>query len=200
MKSIRDYIAQDMWGHILMSGPDIRGCVSGSMYQTPEEKRQYCQGIMTVFPHMLLGNFSRWLWDSRPPKEYEPFMDSSMKDLQDKVFPVLDTYFLDTENADKGSIMAALLTDVIPKHMLTGFYQYMFGDTPEYQDISGYWNKVEPLLALTARMVRCAYLPDAPLPLAEKEELYLYIGTQLPYLLLKRWYDWQFGEEKIQMP
>lgn len=200
MKSIRDYIAQDMWGHILMSGPDIRGCVSGTMYQTLEEKLQYCQGIMTVFPHMLLGNFSRWLWESQPPKEYETFMDSSMGSLQKQVFPILDSYFLGEGDTDKGAIMAALLTDIIPKHMLTGFYQYMFSGTPEYQDISAYWDKVEPLLALTARMIRCAFSPQDPCSVNEKEELFLYLGTRLPYLLLKRWYDWQYGEEKMQMP
>ena len=39
MKSVRDYIAQDMWGHILMTGPDIRGYFSGEKYPTVAEKK-----------------------------------------------------------------------------------------------------------------------------------------------------------------
>lgn len=50
MKSVRDYLAQDMWGHILMSGDAVMGCVTGETCKTPQEKHEYCQGIMTMFP------------------------------------------------------------------------------------------------------------------------------------------------------
>ncbi len=125
MKSIRDYIAQDMWGHILMSGPDIRGYILGEKYPTTQEQHQYCQGIFTMFPHMMLGNFTRWLWEAQPPKDYSVFMETSAQALQAKVFPVLEEAFA-AEGEARVEKLIPLLTDVIPKHILTGFYDYMF--------------------------------------------------------------------------
>ena len=93
MKSVRDYIAQDMWGHILMTGPDIRGYLSGEKYPTVAEKKGYCQGIFTMYPHMMLGNFTRWLWEDGAPKPYEDFMSSSVEALSSKVQPVLEQCF-----------------------------------------------------------------------------------------------------------
>lgn len=93
MKSVRDYIAQDMWGHILMTGPDIRGYLSGEKYPTVAEKKDYCQGIFTMYPHMMLGNFARWLWEDGAPKPYEDFMSSSVEALSSKVQPVLEQCF-----------------------------------------------------------------------------------------------------------
>ena len=93
MKSVRDYIAQDMWGHILMTGPDIRGYISGEKYPTVSEKKAYCQGIFTMYPHMMLGNFTAWLWESGAPKPYKDFMSSSAEALSSKVQPVLDACF-----------------------------------------------------------------------------------------------------------
>ncbi len=34
----------------------------------------------------------------------------------------------------------------------------------------------------------------------EQAEIFLYVGTRYPFLLLKRWYDWQYGEEKMELP
>ena len=45
MKSVRDYIAQDMWGHILMTGPDIRGYLSGEKYPTVAEGGRCAQAL-----------------------------------------------------------------------------------------------------------------------------------------------------------
>lgn len=201
MKSVRDYIAQDMWGHILMSGPDIRGYITGQMYPTPQEQHNYCQGIFTMFPHMMLGNFSRWLWEEGAPKDYQAFMTPSVQALQDKVFPVLEAAFQPgLTQLRRGELLIPLLTQVIPKHILTGFYDYMFAGQKDYQDISTFWPTVEPILQLTARMLKAAYDPSAEMSPEEKAELFLFVGTRYPYLLLKRWYDWQFGVEKMEMP
>ena len=50
MKSVRDYIAQDMWGHILMTGPDIRGYISGEKYPTPAEKKPIAKEFLPCTP------------------------------------------------------------------------------------------------------------------------------------------------------
>jgi hypothetical protein len=130
-------------------------------------------------------------------------MDASAPQLQAQVFPVLERVFDEAEplpESQRGALLIPLLTDVIPKHVLGGFYQYMFAGTEDYKDIAAFWPTVEPLLQLTARSLALAYDDDAPLPLEEKAELYLFIGTRLPFLLIKRWYDWQFGKEKMEMP
>lgn len=201
MKSIRDYLAEDMWGHILMSGDAVKGCVTGETCKTNLEKKEYCQGIMTVFPHMLLSNFSRWFWDRNMPKDYKAFMDASVPALQSKVFPALDAYFAEGSaltESQRGELMIPILTDTIPKHVLTGFYDYMFAGSDGYKDISSYWDTVAPLLHMTARVMETAYRAD--IPTEEKAELFLYIGTRYPFLLIKRWYDWQFGKEELKMP
>lgn len=182
-----------------MSGEAIRGCVSGETCKTAKEKLDYCQGITTMFPHMMLGNFSRWLWDGNAPKDYNAFMEPSVKALQTEVFPTLEHYFLgDLSETEKGALLIPLLTDVIPKYVLSGFYDYMFAGSPEYKDISAFWPTVDPLLKLTAKELELAYTGN--LSLEEKTELFGFIGTRYPFLLVKRWYDWQFGAEKMGPP
>ena len=38
MKSVKGYVMEDMWGHNLMSGEAIKGCVTGETCKTVEEK------------------------------------------------------------------------------------------------------------------------------------------------------------------
>lgn len=199
MKSVRDYLAQDMWGHILMSGDAVRGCVTGETCKTAAEKHEYCQGILTMFPHMMLGNFTRWMWDGNAPKDYDAFLEPSVQALQKKVFPALEQYFLENlSEQEKGKLLIPLLTDVIPKHVLSGFYDYMFAGSPEYKDIAEFWSAVEPFLTLTAKELALAY--TGTLSLEERAELFVFVGTRYPFLLVKRWYDWQFGKEKMEGP
>ena len=203
MKSVRDYIAQDMWGHILMTGPDIRGYLSGEKYPTVAEKKDYCQGIFTMYPHMMLGNFTRWLWEEGAPKPYEDFMSSSVEALSSKVQPVLEQCFDENHplsQPERGKLLIPLLTDGIPKHVLTGFYDYMFAGNPEYKDILDFWQGMEPILSLTARNLRWAYREEEPMTMARRQEVFLFVSTRMAYLILKRWYDWQFGEEKMELP
>lgn len=201
MKRIREYISDDMFNHILMSGGEIRACVNGSKYVTPEEKLGYCQGIFTMFPHMLLANFSRWLWDGDTPKPYEGFMDSSVKALQEKVFPLLEQLFSSkTPVPIRGELMIMLVTDIVPKHVLTSFYDYMFAGSSEYKDISEFWAETDPFLKWTANVIEAAYDANGLLPVEQLEELYMFVGTRMPFILIKRWYDWQFGPEKLEMP
>lgn len=200
MKRIREYIGDDMFNHILMSGGEIRACVNGSKYSAPEEKLGYCQGILTVFPHMLLMNFSRWLWSGDLPKPYEGFMDSSVGALQKTVFPVLEQALAaNTPPQESGKLLALLITDVVPKHVLNGYYDYMFVGSPDGKDISEFWTEVQPFLKWAEQVITSAY-QNGPLPTELMEELYLFVGTRMPFILIKRWYDWQFGAEKLEMP
>lgn len=198
MKSVKGYVMDDLWGHNLMSGDAIRGCVLGTTCKTTQEKKAYCQGIFTMFPHMMLGNFSRWMWEGEIPKDYNAFLQPSAEALQQKVFPELDRYFdggLSPE--EQAKIMVHLLTEVIPQHVLTGFYEYMFGGTEDFKDITGYWTEVKPLLGMTAKLIVSACTEMAS---EEKAEAFLYLGARYPFLLVKRWYDWQFGKDKMEMP
>lgn len=197
MKSVKDYVMNDMWGHNLMSGDAIRGCVMGTTCKTPEEKKEYCQGILTMFPHMLLGNFSRWMWPEGTPKDYQSFMEPSVKALQETVFPKLERYFSSSLSAsEQADIMTELLTKIIPQHVLSGFYQAMF-EGQEKKDINEFWALEAPLLGMTAQIIRVAY---TAMTVEEKAEAFLYLGARYPFLLIKRWYDWQFGKEKMEAP
>ena len=203
MKSIREYLAQDWWGHCLMSADAIRGCATGETCKTAQEKHEYCKGIMTMFPHMLLMNFSRWFWDGAMPKDYQGFMEPSAAALQEIVFPVLEQYFDESSTLtveERGALLIPLLTDVIPKHVLGGFYAYMFEGDENYKDIAEFWPTVEPLLSLTARSLKTVYSIDAGCSTEEKGELFVYIGARMPFILIKRWYEWYFGKEKMEMP
>jgi hypothetical protein len=197
MKKIRDFLAQDMGNHILMSGPDIIGYVSGEKYPTPEDKKGYLEGIYTMFPHMLLSGFTRWLWEDGAPKDYQQFLEPSVQALQAKVFPILEQA-KDLTGPARGALLIPLMTDVIPKHVLTGYYDYMFAGSPDYKDIAGFWEQTQPLLSMAARALTAAY--NEPMSLGEKQEIFLFIGTRMPHMLVKRWYDWQFGAEKLEMP
>ncbi len=201
MKSIKGFVMDDMWGHILMSGPDIRGYINGDMYQTVEERHKYCQGIFTVYPHMMLNNFTHWLWEDNAPKPYQNFMDPSVQALQSKVFPILRQAFESgISSEERGALFIPLFASVIPKHILTGFYDYMFMGQPDFKDITAFWPTVEPILNLVARMLHMVYDSSQAISVEEKVEVFLFLGTRYPYLLLKRWYDWQFGTEKTEMP
>ena len=195
-KSIHDFVLDDMWNHNLMSGDEVKGCVTGEKFATPDEKYGYCQGIFCMFPHMLLNNFSRWLWDGEPPKDYQAFLQPSLAALQEKVFPELETYFKgDINLAEKAQLMAVLVTRVIPQHILTGFYNYMFAGSEDYKDIAGFWDEVAPLLEMTAEFTRTSYV----LSTEGRAQWFLYLGARYPFLLVKRWYDWQFGKDKLEM-
>lgn len=198
MKSIKSYVMDDLWGHNLMSGDAIRGCVLGTTCKTPEQQKEYCQGIFTVFPHMLLANFSRWMWPEGTPRDYNAFMEKSVAPLQQQVFPLLDRVFSgNCPDGEKAEIFSQLLTDLIPRHVLTGFYDYMFAGQENHKDISTFWSEVTPLLGMTRHLIHAAYQGMNP---EEKAEAFLYLGARYPFLLVKRWYDWQEGKEKMEMP
>ena len=203
--SIKDYIADDMWGHILMSGEAVRGCAMGTTCSTAAEKLDYCKGIMVTFPFMMLANFSRWYKEHVDPamQDYAPFMDAALPPLQAEVFPQLEAYFNEEAplpEAERGAILIPLLTDRIPKYVLGEFYAYFFGDSPEAGDIETFWAAVDPLLQLTARMLEAAYDTERPISLEVRGELFKYVGTRYPFYLLKRWYDWQFGQDVLDFP
>ena len=196
MKKIKDFVLDDMWNHNLMSGGEIKGCVLSTVHKTPAEKNAYCQGIFVTFPHMMFSNFSGWMWPEGAPKNYQDFMGGSVKALQEKAFPLLDRYFeAATPDSEKGEIIAKLLTEIIPQHIITGYYQYMFEGQEDYKDISSFWTEVAPLLGMTAELARAAF---SGMTLEERAEAFLFFGARYPFLMLKRWYDWQFGPDKLE--
>ena len=196
-KSVRDFVMEDMWNDNLMVGNEVKGCVTGEGFPTNEKKEEFCQGIFATFPHMMLAHFVGWMWPDGEPKPYQAFMDQSIPQLQEKVFPELKAYFFneDLNPGEKAQIMAVLLTRVIPQHVFTGFYEYMFAGSEDYKDISGFWAEVAPLLEMTAELIRTSYTLSAE----ARAEAFLYAGCRYPFLMIKRWYDWQFGKDKLEM-
>ena len=176
-----------------MVGDDIKNSITGegTLFgnSSPEE---FCQGIFCTFPHMMLKHFVSWMWPEGEPKDYQTYMDQSLPPLQEKVFPQLASYFHDNLTGDeKGRLMTALLTDVVPQYVLNGFYEYMFAGDDNYKDISGFWEETAPLLEMSAELFRNAY----SLSTDARVEVFRYAASRYPFLLLKRWYDWQFGKD-----
>ena len=80
MKKIRDYIADDMFNHITMSGPDINRLFDPQGGMTPQDKEKYLQGIVCTYPFMMLNNFCNWRYDAEDPspQPYAAFMEDQM--------------------------------------------------------------------------------------------------------------------------
>ena len=195
-RSVRDFVMEDMWNDNLMVGNEVKGCVTGEGFPTAEKKEEFCQGIFATFPHMMLSHFVGWMWPDGAPNDYQAFMDRSLPPLQEKVFPELESYFRgDLAPGEKAQLMAVLLTRVIPQHVFTGFYEHMFAGSEDYKDIAGFWAEVAPLLEMTAELIRTSYTLSAE----ARAEVFLYVGCRYPFLLIKRWYDWQFGKDKLEM-
>ena len=176
-----------------MLGDDVRICITGegTLFgnSTPEE---FCQGIFCTFPHMMLKHFVSWLWPEGEPKDYQAYMDQSLPPLQEKVFPQLASLYHDNLTDDeKGRLMTSLLTEVVPQYIFNGFYEYMFAGDENYKDISGFWTEVAPLLEMSAALFGNAY----SLSTDARIEVFRYAASRYPFLLLKRWYDWQFGKD-----
>ena len=68
------------------------------------------------------------------------------------MFPELERYYKDESlnPGERGQIMAVLLTRVIPQHILTGFYDYMFAGSEDYKDISGFWAEMSSIPSASA--------------------------------------------------
>ena len=192
-KSVKEFVLTDMWNNNMMVGDDIRICITGdgTLYggSSPEE---FCQGIFCTFPHMMLKHFVSWMWPEGEPRDYQTYMDRSLPLLQEKVFPALASFFHENLSADeKGRLMTALLTEVIPQYIFGGFYEYMFAGNENYKEISGFWAEAAPLLEMSAGLFGSAY----HMSVQARVEVFRYAASRYPFLLLKRWYDWQFGKD-----
>ena len=182
-----------MWNNNMMLGDDVKIAITGEGTlwgnSTAEE---FCQGIFCTFPHMMLKHFAGWLWPDGEPKDYQTYMDQSLPPLQEKVFPQLHSFYHDNlTGEEKGLLMKTLLTEVIPQYIFNGFYEYMFAGDENYKDMSGFWTEVSPLLEMSASLFGSAYSLSAD----ARVEVFRYAASRYPFLLLKRWYDWQFGKD-----
>ena len=196
-KSIGSHILNDMWNANLMVGDEVRNCVIDQNPESVDSKIEFCQGIFCTFPHVFLTHFTEWMWPEGAPRDFKPFMEASLPPLQQKVFPELESYFReDLSPEQKGQLMATLLTQVIPQHVLTGYYDYMYADAAERKDLAEFWKEVQPLLDMTADMAKNSYYQSNEV----RAEVFLYLGCRYPFLLLKRWYDWQYGKDVMERP
>lgn len=205
MKKIRDFIAQDMFNHMAMSGPDIAEFFSPESGQTAEQKLAYAKGIICTYPHILMGNYCDWKFaDEAAPHDYAVFMKSSLPALQGKVFPLLEKCFDDEKpvsGAERTEIMISILTDIVPFHVLTGFYNFMYGGSEGAKDIRELVDVIRPtLISLMGDIILKAVYDDSkPVDYRVKTEVFSYIATRMPYDLLKKYYDWHFGAEVVEL-
>jgi len=205
MKKIREFIGSDMFNHIAMSGPDIANFFDPSVVQSAEEKLSYAKGIICVYPYMMLGNYCSWKFGDEPaPRNYEEFKNDSMPALQKKIFPMLEKCFNDSRpitGTERAEIMIPIFTDIVPFHVLPGFYNYMYGNTKGAKDIREWVDANRPTMIslLGGVILKAVYDETKPMDYHAKTEVFLFIATRMPYLLLKKYYDWHFGAEVVEM-
>ncbi len=140
MKKIRDFIADDMFNHISMSGPDIEKYFDPASGMTLADKLAYDKGIMCTYPFMMLGNYCNFKYDEEDPapRDYEAFKAEAMPRLQAQVFPLLEPCFDDANplpESERGKVLIPILTDIIPNFVLGEFYRYMYPDGEDIQPL-----------------------------------------------------------------
>ncbi len=206
MKKISEFISSDMFGHIGMSGPDIVKFFDPKAAMTTEEKLAYAKGIICTYPYMMTGNYYRWKFEGEHvPHSYKEFMDTSMPALQGRVFPMLEKCFNDAKPVsakERAEIMVPIFTDIVPFHILLGFYNYMYGDSKNAKDIKEWVDSVRPTMIslLGGVVLKAVYDETTPMDYLAKTEVFMYIATRMPYDLLKKYHDWHFGAEVVTMP
>lgn len=205
MKKIREFIGSDMFNHIAMTGPDIVRYFDPECIQTAEQKLAYAKGIMCVYPHIMMGNYCAWKYEDEPaPHDYTEFMKASIPALEQKVFPLLEKCF-DSSNplssSERGKLIIPIITDIVPFHVLTGFYHYMYGDSVGSKDIREFVETIRPtFISLMGDIVLKSVYDDAKqVDDRVKTEVFSYIATRMPYDLLRKYHDWHFGAEVVEM-
>lgn len=204
MKKIRDYIHDDMFNHILMSGPAIEKYFDPAEGMTLKEKHEYDQGIFCTYPFMMLANYCNWKYDAEEPapRPYADFMNEAMPRLQAKVFPLIAPAF-DEENplpeSKRGEILIPVLTDIIPTFVLTEFYNYMYPNAEK--DISELLEQLKPMLqgVVAEVLLPAAYSDEKPMDWRVKTEVFKFVALRMAAFCMKRYHDWHFGAEVMAM-
>ena len=193
-----------MFNHIAMSGPDIEKYFNPENGMTLADKLAYDKGIMCTYPFMMLGNYCNFKYDEEDPapRDYEAFKAEAMPRLQEKVFPLLEPCFDDANplpESERGKVLIPILTDIIPNFVLGEFYRYMY---PNGEDIQPLLDSLKPMLqgVLAQTVLPAVYSDENPMDPAAKTEVFKFIALRMAAFCMKRYHDWQFGQEVMAGP
>ena len=202
MKKIREFLGDDMFNHIAMSGPDIDRYFDPNGGMTTEDKKKYAQGIICTYPFMMLGNYCRWRFDEEDPipRPYEPFMEARLPEIQAECFPLLDRFYDEVSPAsaaEKTQILTTLLTEIIPRKVIGGFYAYLYGE----EKLEEYLDLLSPMLrGVVADLLLPAVFDESrPMDYRTRTEIFRFIALRLAAFCMKRMYDWMYGPETLEM-
>lgn len=198
MKKIRDFIADDMFNHIAMSGPAINKYFDPEGGMTVKEKEEYAKGIICTYPFMMLNNFCAWRYDEEDPipKPYAPFMESQMPKVQEICHPLLERCYDEAHpisGKEKSNIFVEVLTEIVPRMVIGGFYAYMYGD----EKLEEFMDELRPMLkgVLANVVLPAVFDEDHPMDDKTKTEIFRFIGLRLAVFCMKKMYDWMYGAE-----
>ena len=205
MKKIAEFICSDQPGHIILTGGAIKKYFDPAVKMTAQERKDYVKGLLSVYPYMFLGNYYKWLFEGETaPKDYQVFMTADQPAIASKVVPVLDAWFDEKSKVkyeDKAKDMIGLFTD-IPFLVLGNFHKWLYTGTKGAKDYQEFLQQTKPALTsvLGGIVLKAYYDKSKSLSAAEKTQIMLFFGTEYAQILIRKYYTWLFGEEKINFP
>lgn len=205
MKKIAEFICSDQPGHIIMTGGSIKKYFDPAVKMTAQERNEYVKGLMTVYPYMFLSNYYRWLYEGeKAPKDYQEFMKADQPGVVVQAVPILDAWYDEKSKVpyeDRVKNKIGLIMD-IPFLILGNFHRWLYAGTKDAKDYQDFIKQTKPSLTsvLGGIVLKAYYDKSKPLSAAEKTQVMLFIGTEYGHILIRKYYTWLFGEEKIVMP
>jgi len=203
MKKIAEFIFNDQPGHIILTGGGIKKYFDPKAKMTTQEKKEYFKGLISMYPYMFLGNYNNWLFDGKSPKNYEEFLKADQPATAAKVTPAIEAWYdekssLSYEERVKGKI--GLFLD-IPLLVLGSYHAWLYKGEKGAKDFKEFVQQTRPLTSVLGNVVLKAYYDTKnPLSVPEKTQVMLFLGTEYAQILIRKYYTWVFGEEKITMP
>lgn len=205
MKKIAEFICSDQPGHIILTGGAIKKYFDPAVKMTAQERKDYVKGLLSVYPYMFLGNYYKWLFEGETsPKNYQEFMSADQPVVAAQVMPVLDTWYDEKSKVryeDKVKAKTGLFMD-IPFTILGNFHKWLYTGTKDAKDFQDFVQQTKPALTsvLGGIVLKAYYDKKNPLSAAGKTQIMLFFGTEYAHILIRKYYTWLFGEEKLNMP
>lgn len=205
MKKVDDFIRNDMPGHVALTGAAIRKYFDPAVKMTGEERRDYTKGLFTVYPYMMLANYHNWFFEgAEGAKNPKSFMESHQPVIIARATPVLEKWYNGkdpTPYAEKVQAKIDLFME-IPYDILGGYHKWVYSGKEDVKDFQEFIDTTrETFTSILGGVVLKAYYDrEKPMTAAAKTEVMLFFATQFPYMFLRRYYIWLFGEEMPVLP
>lgn len=201
MKKVDEFISKDQYGHVILTGGAVKEYFDENHPKTNAEKMDYIKGLMTVYPYIMLGNYHKWYFeDTKDTKDYQEFLASSQPKLSEKVLPILQKCY--GASPISPEVRAADMTHLftsIPYIILEDYYHWI--DIKNGADFNEFKLENTPFSNVQGEVLLKAYYSTEPLlKTPEKCEIMIFFATQIPYMMLKRFYDWVYGVDMTGLP